>query len=88
MQWRLQRLSRLPLLVAGGVALAYWQRQYLGLPSEVGFYVLALFIFLGFHHVERRLDAVQLRLAWMHDRLDKLAGIEPQHHIEAELDAR
>jgi hypothetical protein len=24
----------------------------------------------------------------MHDRLDAIAGIEPQHHIEAELDAR
>jgi hypothetical protein len=84
---RLHKLLRpdwTPLLLIGGVALLYW----LKLPSDAWFLLLALFVLLGFRRIERRLDAVQLRLAHMHDRLDALAGIEPQHHIEAELDAR
>jgi hypothetical protein len=71
----------------GGAALAYWQREYLGLPSGVGFYILTSLVLLGLNHIERRLKAMQLRLAWMHARLDALAGAEPEHHVEDELDA-
>jgi hypothetical protein len=27
---------------------------------------------------------MQMRLAWMHDRLNEVAGVEPEHHLEAE----
>jgi hypothetical protein len=82
--YKLLRPDWTPLLLIGGVALLYW----LKLPSDAWFLLLALFVLLGFHRIARRLDAVQLRLAVMYDRLDALAGIEPQHHIEAEADAR
>jgi hypothetical protein len=88
MQRRMQWQRWTPLLIVGGTVLAYWQKEYLGFPSDIGFYAVAILILLGFHHVECRLDAVQLRLASMHDRLDAIAGVEPQYHTEAEIDAR
>jgi hypothetical protein len=42
----------------------------------------------AYHQTSRRLDAVQLRLAQMHDRLDVLTGAESENHTEAEIGAR
>ena len=89
-QRKLRRRRRnaeiIPLIILGGLAAGYWFRDYLGLPSEAALYWVAAFVLLGFHHVDRRLKAIQFRLAEMHDRLDELAGAEPEHHVEAELD--
>jgi hypothetical protein len=85
LKWRRRKREVVPMLIVGGIALAYWQREYLHLPSEVTLYALAFIILMSFHWVECRLKAMQLRLARMHDRLDELAGLEPQHHVEMEL---
>jgi hypothetical protein len=39
------------------------------------------------YRAQRRLKAMQLRLAWMHDTLDRVAGLEPKHHLETEKGA-
>ncbi len=85
--WHTRRTEAVPLLILGGVAAAYWQRQALSLPSELGFYYLTAILLLCFHWLQSRLKAMQVRLAWMHDHLDALAGNQPKHHVETELDA-
>jgi hypothetical protein len=85
--WRRRQTEFVPWLILAGLAVAYWQRERLMLPSGLSFYVLAAFVLLGFHRIESRLKAMQLRLAWMHDRLDAIAGLEPDDHFETELGA-
>lgn len=67
--------------------IAYWQRQYLDLPSDKGFWILITLVVWSFYWLERRLKVMQFRLALMHDQLDVLAGEEPQQHAEGELEA-
>jgi hypothetical protein len=87
LRWRRWKRGIRPYIIIGGLALAYWQREPLSLPSDIGFYALAGIMLLCFHHLECRIAAMQFRLAWMHDRLDALAGREPEHHVETELGA-
>jgi hypothetical protein len=76
LRWRNRKAEVLPLLILGGFLVAYWLRESLGLPSDTIFYYSAAFVVFSFFHLERRLKVIQFRLAWMHDRLDALAGLE------------
>jgi hypothetical protein len=86
---KLRRHLRIDDLVPAGLVLllvaAYYFRHSVGFPSEGSFYFLLATVVLCFNLIERRLKAMQLRLAEMHDRLDNLAGLQPENHVEAEL---
>ena len=86
---KLRRHLRTDDLVPAGLVLllgaAYYFRHSVGFPSEGSFYFLLATVVLCFNLIERRLKAMQLRLAEMHDTLDNLAGLEPERHVEAEL---
>jgi hypothetical protein len=86
---KLRRRERINDLLPVGLLLAlvpaYYFRHSLGFPSEGGFYFLLATVVLCFHLLERRLKAMQLRLAEMHDTLANLAGLRPEKHLEAEL---
>ncbi|HEY8442904.1 MAG TPA: hypothetical protein VIK79_15830 [Xanthobacteraceae bacterium] len=86
---KLRRRVRVDDLLPAGLLLllvaAYYFRHSVGFPSEGSFYFLLATVVLCFNLIERRLKAMQLRLAEMHDRLDNLAGLEPENHVEAEL---
>jgi hypothetical protein len=70
----------LSFVILAAAAVTYWLH-----PSDI--VILGAVLLLALQHIERRLNAIQLRLAWMHDQLDVLSGGEPEGHVEDELDA-
>jgi hypothetical protein len=86
---RQQRRRLFEDLVLIGAAGVIGSAHYYGSMNRTDMLVCFGMITLMFTHVWtiRRLKAMQMRLAWMHDRLNEVAGVEPEHHLEAEREA-
>jgi type II secretory pathway component PulM len=56
-------------------------------PPNAAFLGVSALIVLGFLEIKRRLKAMQIRLAEMHDEIDALRGNAPQNHMLLELTA-
>jgi hypothetical protein len=73
------------MLVPGLALAAYWFGPAFNPTIEGVVYFPGVMMFLSQHDTTRRLKAMQLRLASMHDRLDVLAGAEFEDHEKAEI---
>jgi|SRR5215467_8776952 len=81
-----QSIRRWVLAIGSLIALAIPWKFDFG-RSDLLIWYVGILVAIQFERTQSRLKAMQLRLAWIHDEINRLRGNEPEDNVLTELTA-